>query len=80
MAFQKYCQLLDVILPIIFKYEVSCPLVSRNVLKQKAKLETLLSTTMDTEEDTDSKYIFDKGQFLSEPEDPNTIYYEDLPF
>lgn len=79
-AFQKYCQLLDVALPVIFKHEASEPLVTKSTLEQKARLEALLNTQMEIVEDTDTKYIFDKGVFLSEPENPNTIYNEEMPF
>lgn len=79
-AFQKYCQLLDVVLPIIFKYEASKALVTKKTLEQKAQLETMLNTQMEIVEDDESKLIFDKGHFLSLPEDPNTIYNDDCPF
>ena len=79
-AFQKYCQLLDVVLPVLFKHEASKPLVPPSVLEQKAQLEAILNTKMEVVEGTDSKYIFDKGEFLSEPKDQNTIYKEEMPF
>ncbi|MCM1450913.1 MAG: hypothetical protein NC102_01465 [Clostridium sp.] len=79
-AFQKYCQMLDVVLPVIFKHEASKPLVTQSTLGQKAKLESLFNTSMEIVEDKDSKYIFDHGEFLAKQEDPNTIYNEDLPF
>lgn len=79
-AFQKYCLLLDVMLPIIFKYEASKPLVTKDVLEQKAKLEILLNTSMEIVEGMDGKHLFAKGRFLSAPEDPNIIYNEEMPF
>lgn len=79
-AFQKYCQMLDVLLPVIFKHEASKPLVTKSTLEQKVKLESLLNTSMEIVEDTDSKHIFDHGEFLAKPEDPNTIYNEDFTF
>lgn len=79
-AFQKYCLMLDIVLPIIFKYEASKPLVTTNALEQKNKLEALLNTTMEIVEDNDDKYIFAKGGFISAPENPNTIYNEEMPF
>lgn len=79
-AFQKYCQMLDIVLPVIFKHEASKPLVTKSTLEQKAKLESLLNTSMEIVGDSDSKHIFDHGKFLAKPEDPNTIYNEDLTF
>lgn len=79
-AFQKYCLILDILLPIIFKYEASKPLVTTDMLDQKSKLEAILNTSMDIVEDNDDKYIFTKGSFLSPPEDPNTIYNEEMTF
>lgn len=79
-AFQKYCLMLDILLPIIFKYEASKPLVTTNALEQKTRLEAILNTSMDIVEDNDDKYIFAKGCFISAPENPNTIYNEEMPF
>lgn len=45
-----------------------------------AKLESLLNTSMEIVEDTNSKHIFENGEFLAKPEDPNTIINEDMPF
>ena len=67
-------------LPIIFKYEASKPLVTKDVLEQKAKLEILLNTSMEIVEGMDGKHLFAKGRFLSAPEDPNIIYNEEMPF
>lgn len=78
--FQKYCLLLDVMLPIIFRYEASKPLVTKDMLEQKNKLETLFNSPMEIVVDNDSNHIFARGRFLSAPEDPNTIYNEELPF
>lgn len=79
-AFQKYCLMLDVMIPLLLKYEVSKPLMTKNVLVQKAKLESLLHTEMEIVEDSDSKHIFDKGEFITKLEDSNTIFTEDMPF
>ena len=67
-------------LPIIFRYEASKPLVTKDMLEQKNKLETLFNSPMEIVVDNDSNHIFARGRFLSAPEDPNTIYNEDLPF
>lgn len=79
-AFQKYCLMLDIMIPLLFRHETTNPLVTKDMLEQKAKLESMLNTEMEFIEDKDDKYIFAKGNFLSEPEDPNTIYNEEMPF
>ena len=79
-ALQKYCQMLDVVLPVLFKHEASKPLVTKEFIAKKEQLEAAFNTKMDIVEDSDSKYIFDNGEFRSKSEDPNTIYNEDFNF
>lgn len=79
-ALQKYCQMLDVVLPVLFKHEVSKPLITKDFMERKEQLESIFNTKMDIIEDSNSKYVFDNGEFLSKPKDPNTIYNEDLTF
>lgn len=79
-ALQKYCLMLDIMIPLLFRHETTNPLVTKNMQEQKAKLESMLNTEMEFIQDKDDKYIFAKGKFLSEPEDSNTIYNEEMPF
>lgn len=79
-AFQKYCLMLDIMLALLFKHVAPKPLVTKSVLEQKSKLETLLNTGMEVVEDSDSKQIFNHGDFLTKPEDPNTITNDYIPF
>jgi len=79
-SLQKYCQMLDVVLPVLFKHEASKPLVTKDMLEQKAKLESLFNTSMEIVEDNDGKHIFAKGRFLPIPENSNTIYNEEMSF
>lgn len=79
-AFQKYCQMLDVVLSVLFKHEASKPFITKDFLAQKEQLEAIFKTKMDIDEDSASKYIFNNGEFLSKPEDPNTIYNDEMPF
>jgi len=55
-------------------------LITKDFIAQKERFEAICNTTMDIVEDSDSKYIFDNGEFLSKPEGPNTIYNEDFTF
>lgn len=79
-AFQKYCLMLDIMLPLLFKHVASKPLVTKSVLEQKLKLESLLNTEMEIVEDSESMHIFDNGGFLTRPEDPNTVTTGEMPF
>lgn len=73
-AFQKYCLILDVLIPILFKHESEKPFIPNSVMEQKVKLEALLNTTMEVVGDKDSKLVFNQGQFLQKEEDLNATY------
>lgn len=79
-AFHKYCLMLDIMIPLLSKYKASKLLVTKKVLEQKAKLESLLHTEMVIVEDSDSNHIFDKGEFIPKLKDSNTIFTVDMPF
>lgn len=77
--FEKYCQMLDIMLPLFYKHQPAGPLITNGMLEQKKKLENLLQSPMEIVENEESVYIFRHGHYVEVPEDPN-ITFEDCPF
>lgn len=78
-AFEKYYQMLDIMLPLFYKHQPADPFITNDMLEQKKKLEKLLKSPMEIVENEESDYIFRHGHYVEVPEDPN-ITFEDCPF
>lgn len=65
-AFQKYCLMLDFMLPFKDQYAATETYISPKLLEQKRQLETALSTELEISEDEDVKHIFAYGHFIED--------------
>lgn len=61
--FQKYCLMLDIMIPMLIKYKASKPLVTTTDLELKSHLESFLNTSLEITESPDPTYIFTFGHF-----------------
>lgn len=77
-AFQKYCLLLDFMLPFKDQYEATEMYISPELLDQKRQLETALSTELEISEDEDTKHIFAHGYFIEDSKEEET--FDQFPF
>ncbi|MBD5387245.1 hypothetical protein HDR70_05110 [bacterium] len=66
-AFQKYCLMLDCIIPLKDQYEATKPFISSELLSRKKDLEIALSTELEISEEQESTYIFTHGHFIETP-------------
>lgn len=78
-AVEKFCLMLDVMLPLFYKHEATRPLITKGILEKKKQLEGMLGTPMEIVESKEPDYIFRNGKYVEKSEDPN-IMLEDLPF
>ena len=78
-ACEKFCQMLDVMLPLFYKHQANEQLITNDMLEQKKKLENLLQTSMEIVENKEPDYIFRHGHYIEKPEDP-TIAFGECPF
>ncbi len=78
-AFEKYCQMLDIMLTLFYKHQPAEPLITNDMLEQKKKLENLLQSPMEIVENEESDYIFRHGHYVEVSEDPH-ITLEECPF
>lgn len=66
-AFQKYCLMLDCIIPLKDQYTASTPFVSSELMTCKRELEAILSTQFELTDDQEPDYIFTHGHYIEEP-------------
>ena len=78
-ACEKFCQMLDVMLPLFYKHQANEQLITNDMLEQKKKLENLLQTSMEIVENKEPDFIFRHGHYIEKPEDPN-IAFGECPF
>lgn len=78
-AIEKFCQMLDIILPLFYKHQAETPLITNDMLEQKKKLEDLLKSPMEFVENKEPDYIFRHGHYIEKQEDSN-MTFEDYPF
>lgn len=57
-AVEKFCQMLDIMLPLFYKHQVESPLITNEILEQKKKLENLLQSPMEIVDNKEPDYIF----------------------
>lgn len=77
-AFQKYCLMLDCIIPLKDQYEATRPFISSELLAQKRDLELALSTEFEISDGQEPDYIFSHGHYVEEPIEEDTP--DDCPF
>lgn len=66
-AFQKYCMMLDWIIPFKNRYEATELYISPELLETKKQLEASLSTELEITKEQDADLIFTHGQFIGTP-------------
>ena len=66
-AFQKYCLMLDLIIPFKNRYEATEAYIAPEILETKKQLEASLSTDLKIAEEQESDRIFTHGHFLEPP-------------
>ena len=66
-SFQKYCLMLDCIIPLKDQYEATKPFISSELLSCKKELEIALSTELEISEEQKLDYIFTHGHYIEEP-------------
>lgn len=79
-AYRKFCLLLDIMMPIRYRYIANKAFVSKEMLAQKEKIERMLGTEMEVVEDEDSRRVFNHGHFLEDQEPVHISYLGDCPF
>lgn len=79
-AFQKFCLLLDVMMPLRYRHKADKSLVTRAILDQKANIEKLLGSELEIMEDEDSRLVFNHGHFLEVEEPIHISYLGNCPF
>lgn len=77
-AFQKYCLMLDCILPFIDRYEATDIYIAPEILEKKKELEKALSTDLEISKEQDPDLIFSHGHFIEIPREEESP--EDCPF
>lgn len=77
-AFQKYCLMLDCVLPFINRYEVTDIYIAPEILEKKKELEKALSTDFEISKEQEPDLIFSHGHFIEAPRDEESP--EDCPF
>lgn len=78
-AVEKYCQMLDILLPLFYKHQVTEPLITSDMLEQKKKLENLLQSPMEIVDNNEPDYIFRHGHYIEKQDDPY-MTFDDCPF
>lgn len=78
-AVEKFCQMLDIMLPLFYKHQTAEFLITNDMLEQKKKLENLLQSPMEFVENKEPDYIFRHGHYIEKQDDPN-MTFEDCPF
>lgn len=66
-AFQKYCLMLDCILPFIGRYEATDIYIAPEILEKKKELEEALFTELEISKEQEPDLIFSHGQFIETP-------------
>lgn len=77
-ALQKYCLMLDFILPLKDKYEATDVFIAPVILEKKKELEKALSTDLDISKEQEPDLIFSHGHFIEIPIEEDLS--EDCPF
>lgn len=77
-AIQKYCLMLDFILPFKDKYEATEVFIAPEILEKKKELEKVLSTEFEISKEQEPDLIFSHGHFIHTPTEENLS--EDCPF
>ena len=66
-AFQKYCLMLDWIIPFKNRYEATELYIAPELLETKKRLEATLSTDLEISKEQDPDLIFTHGHFIETP-------------
>lgn len=66
-AFQKYCLMLDCVLPIIDRYEATDIYIAPEILEKKKELEKALSTDLEISREQEPDLLFSHGHFIETP-------------
>lgn len=77
-AFQKYCLMLDCVLPFIDRYEATDIYIAPEILEKKKELEKALSTDLEISKEQEPDLIFSHGHFIETPREEDSP--EDCPF
>lgn len=77
-ALQKYCLMLDFILPFKDKYEATEVFIAPEILEKKKELEKALSTDLEISKEQEPDLIFSHGHFIETPIEEDLS--EDCPF
>ena len=77
-AFQKYCLMLDCVLPFIDRYEATDIYIAPEILEKKKELEKALSTDLEISKEQEPDLIFSHGHFIEIPREEDSP--EDCPF
>lgn len=77
-ALQKYCLMLDFILPFKDKYEATDIFIAPEILEKKKELEKALSTDLEITNEQEPDLIFSHGHFIETPIEEKLS--EDCPF
>lgn len=77
-AFQKYCLMLDCVLPFIDRYEATDIYIAPEILEKKKELEKALSTDLEISKEQEPDLIFSHGHFIEIPKEEDSP--EDCPF
>lgn len=77
-AFQKYCLMLDCVLPFIDRYEATDIYIAPEILEKKKELKKELSTDLEILKEQEHDLIFSHGHFIETPREEDVT--EDYPF
>lgn len=80
MAFQKFCLMLDCILPLKDLFRAEEPLITSEIMRTKEKLEEVLSSSLEITAEDDSLEVFAKGHFKTKPHQQPKEENEEYPF
>lgn len=72
-AFQKFCLMLDIILPFKDKYEATEVFIAPEILEKKKELEIALSVDLEISKEQEPDLVFSHGHYIETPIE------EDLP-
>lgn len=72
-ALEKFCLMLDVMIPLFYKHKVTKPLITKYILELKKQLESMLGSPMEIVDSKEPDYIFRNGHYIEKYEYPNII-------
>lgn len=78
-AFQKFCLMLDILIPLISEHKAKEPYIPPHFQEKKKELENLFGSEFEIHQDPSDDLVFSRGRFIEHSE-PNEDSDEDAPF